>query len=201
MEILPENNQELQATTQSAPPNEDEEQPGSPIVQLEVSLGNNVVDLTKDKETDEDVISALTGLDLDMSLEDRMEMSTISNWLLQSMEKKKMIEAQPIENIDDFLAKPNEEKEQKRAKIFSKIARDDTSVRIAQVVVPMDYKTKDVVTPMDYQITTVELEPTTKEEEFQELDDTVKAIRARLDRTIEKKEMLENENRRVKEYI
>lgn len=69
------------------------------------------------------------------------------------------------------------------------------------MVVSIGDMTKDVVTPMDCHITMIDLGPTTKKQEFLELDDTVKTIRAQLDRTIEKKEMLENENRRLKEYI
>lgn len=94
-------------------------------------MGNNVVDLTKDKDTDDDVFSSLRGLNHDMSLEDGMEIFTIPDWLLRSIEKKKIIEMQPIEDIDDFLARIDKEKELKKAKIFSKIARDDTGMRIA----------------------------------------------------------------------
>lgn len=48
----------------SAPPNEDDDQPGSPTVLLEVSLGKNVYDLTRDNpDDDDDVISALRELD------------------------------------------------------------------------------------------------------------------------------------------
>lgn len=80
--ILLQNIQELHATTTSAPPHEDEEQLGSPIAQLEVSLGNNVYDLNQDKENDDDVISTLRGLYWEMCLDDGMEISTIPDWLL-----------------------------------------------------------------------------------------------------------------------
>lgn len=200
-EILPENNQELHATTQSAPHDDDEKQSGSPTIQLEVNLGNNVVDLPKDKDMDDDVISALRELDQDLGLKDGMEISTFLDWLLQSMEKKKMIEAQPTKDIDDFLVRFGKEKEQKKAKVFLKITRDDTGVRIAQVAVLMGNKTRDVVTPMHYQVNTIDFGPTTQKQEFQELDDMIKAIEARLNRTIEKKDMLECENRRLKQYI
>ncbi|XP_057821450.1 glucose-6-phosphate 1-dehydrogenase, chloroplastic [Cryptomeria japonica] len=75
--------------------------------------------------------------------------------------------------------------------MFSRITRDDTGACIAQVAVPTGDKTRDVVTAMEYQVTTIDLGPTTKMQECQELDDTVKAIEARVDRTIKKKEMLE----------
>lgn len=73
-----------------------------------------------------------------------------------------MIEAQPTEDIDDFLASVGKEKEQKKAKVVSKITRDDTGVRIAQVAVLMGDKARDAVTPMNYQVTTIDLGPTTK---------------------------------------
>lgn len=71
-EILSENDQGLHATAQSAPHDDDDEQPISPTIQLEVDLGNNVVDLTKDKDIDDDAIRALRGLDQDLNLEEGM---------------------------------------------------------------------------------------------------------------------------------
>lgn len=90
-----------------------------------------------------------------------------------------MVETQPTEDIDDFLARVGKEKEQKKAKKFSRITRDDIGARIAQVVVPMGDKIKDVVTPMDYQVTTIDLGATTKKQEFQEIENIVKVIEAR----------------------
>lgn len=75
---------------QSTPLNEDEQQPRSHTVHLNVSLGNNVYDSTKDKE-DDDVISTLRGFDQEMCFDDGMGISTIPDWLLQSMEKSKMM--------------------------------------------------------------------------------------------------------------
>lgn len=75
--FLPENNQELHVTTQSTSHDDDEEELGSPTIQLEVNLGKNVVGLTKDKDIDDDVISALRGLDQDMSLKDAIQIYTI----------------------------------------------------------------------------------------------------------------------------
>lgn len=90
--IFLKNIHELHATAQSTPPNEDDEQLRPPTILLEVSLGNNVHDLTKDKEDDDDVILALRELDQEMCLDDGMEMSTIPDWLMRSMEKsKKMV--------------------------------------------------------------------------------------------------------------
>lgn len=126
--ILPENNQEIHTTTQSTPPNEDEEQSGSPTIQFNVSLGNNVFDLTKDMEEDDDVISTMRGLDREMCLDDGMGISTILDWLLQSMEKSKMIGTQLTEDIDDVLARTDKGKERKKAKMFSNAARDETCV-------------------------------------------------------------------------
>lgn len=54
--------------------------------------------------------------------------------------------------------------------------------------------TMDAATPMDFQITLVALGWTTKEQEFQELSDTIRVINARLDMEIEKKEMYREEN-------
>lgn len=48
--------------------------------------------------------------------------------------------------------------------------------------------------------TTIDLEPSTKQE-FQELNDSAKAIEAQLNKVEEKKEMLEIENKKLKEYI
>lgn len=98
--IQPENIQDLHATATSAPPNEDDDQPRSPTVLLEFSLGKDVYDLTRNNpndDDDDDVISALRGLDQEMCLDDGMEMAAIPDWLMKSMEKsKKMIEVQPI---------------------------------------------------------------------------------------------------------
>lgn len=50
--------------------------------------------------------------------------------------------------------------------MFFRITRDDIGACIPQVVVPTSDKTRDVVTPMDYQVTTIDLGPTTKKQEF-----------------------------------
>lgn len=137
--ILPGNTQEFHATATSAPPNENDDQLGSPTILLEVSLGNEVYDWTRNNLDDnEDVISALRGLDQEICLDDGTEMAAIPEWLMRSMEKsKQMIEVQPIGDIDDYLARSAKEKEPKRAEILSHIARDEIGMRIAQIVVPI----------------------------------------------------------------
>lgn len=117
-----------------------------------------------------------------MCLDDGIEMAAILDSLMRSMEKsKKMVEVQPIDDIDNYLARSNKEKEPKNAEILSHIARDETGMRIAQVAVPIGHVTQDIATPMDFQITLVALGRTTKEQEFQEVGDTLKAISVRLD--------------------
>lgn len=83
-EILSKNDQDVHALAQSTPHEDDEEKPRSRTIQLEVHLGNDMVDLTKEK-IDDEVISALRGLDEDHQLEDGMKFSTFPNWLLSSM--------------------------------------------------------------------------------------------------------------------
>lgn len=112
-----------------------------------------------------------------------------------------MIEVQPAKDIDDYLARIGKDKEKKKAKKFCKIIRDDTGARIAQVVVQTGDKNIDVITPMDCQVITIGLRPTMKQQEFQELNDIAKTIEPRMDMVVEKKEMIEIENRRLKEYI
>lgn len=129
MEILPENDQDEHASTQSAPHEDEEQQIESPTIQLEVHLGDDVVDLSM-KRADGEVVSALRGLGDDHQLEDGMKFSTIPEWLMNSMEKMKAIEAQPVEDIDDFLAWIGKAKEKKKAKSLSKITRDDSGAHI-----------------------------------------------------------------------
>lgn len=74
--ILSDNDQDEHASAQSTPHEDEEQQPGSPIIQLEVHLGDDVVDLSK-KRAEDEVISALRGLDDHHQLEDEMEFSTI----------------------------------------------------------------------------------------------------------------------------
>lgn len=69
------------------------------------------------------------------------------------------------------------------------------------MAVPTIDKPRDMITPMDYQVTTIYIGPSMKQQEFQELNDSAKAIEAQLNRVEEKKEMLEMENMRLKEYI
>lgn len=107
-----------------------------------------------------------------------MEFSTIPDWLMNSMEKKKVGEVQPIEDIDDFLARIGKAKEKNKAKKFSKITRDDSRSGILQVAIPAVDKPIDEITPMDYQVTIIDLGPSTKQQEFQELNDFAKAIKA-----------------------
>lgn len=116
-----------------------------------------------------------------MCLDDGMEMAAIPEWLMRNMERsKKMIEVQPIDDIDDYLARSAEEKEPKRAEILSHIARDETGMRIAQIVVPIAGVTTDFATPMDFHITSVALGRTSKKQEFQEVGENLKAIDARV---------------------
>lgn len=94
----------------------------------------------------------------EMCLDDGMEMSTIPDWLMKSMEKsKRIVEAQPIDDVDDYSTRSNQEKEPKKAKILLNIARDETGMRIAQVVIPIGDVTMGVATPMDFHITLVAL--------------------------------------------
>lgn len=110
-------------------------------------MGNEVYDWTRDNLDDnDDVISALKGLDREVCLDDGMEMAAIPEWLRRSMEKtKQMIEVQPIDDIDDYLAR-SAKKEPKRAEILSHIARDETEIRIAQIVVTIAGVTADIAT-------------------------------------------------------
>lgn len=56
----------------------------------------------KKRRVDEEVISSLRGIDDDHQLEDGMEFFSIQDWLMNSMEKKKVGEVKSIEDIDDF---------------------------------------------------------------------------------------------------
>ncbi|XP_057836353.2 uncharacterized protein LOC131046593 [Cryptomeria japonica] len=52
-----------------------------------------------------------------------------------------------------------------------------------------------------YELMNVDIGPTTKEQEVQELDDSVNAIKERLRREVEKKNKLKEENEQLKGYI
>lgn len=88
MEILPKNDQDEHASAKLAPHEDEEQQPGSTI-HLEVHLGDDVVNLSKKREED-GVISTLRGLDHHHQLEDGMEFSTVPNWLMNTMERRKL---------------------------------------------------------------------------------------------------------------
>ncbi|XP_057847460.2 uncharacterized protein LOC131057339 [Cryptomeria japonica] len=166
--ILLENTQQFHATTTSAPSDLNNDQPESPTVLLEVSLGNEAYDWTKNSLDDnDDVILALKELDQEIYLDDGMEMAAIPEWLMRSMQKiKQMIEVQPIDDIHDYLARSDKEKEPKRAEILSHIARNETGIRIAQIAIPIAGVTSNIATPMDFQITSVSLGHTSRKQEF-----------------------------------
>lgn len=70
------------------------------------------------------------------------------------------------DDIDEYLARSNKEKEPKKAEILSHIARDEIGMRIAQVVVPIGGVMANIATPMNFKITSVALGRTTREQEF-----------------------------------
>lgn len=88
------------------------------------------------EELDKVIILALRGINEDSQLEDGMELSTTLDWLKERMNKKIVEEVQPIEDIDDFCARIGKAKEQKKAKKFSHITRDNLGSHILQVAVP-----------------------------------------------------------------
>lgn len=74
------------------------------------------------------MISALKGINDDIQLEDGMELSTVLDWLTESLMKKPKLvnEIQPIESMKDFLERIGKVKIPKKPNKYSQITRDGT---------------------------------------------------------------------------
>lgn len=105
------------------------------------------------------------------------------------------------DDMADFLARLEAVSARKLAKAFSTIQRDEVGHRTVQVAVPTVDKSREEITPLEYAITIVDLGPTTKGHEMEELDNSVSTIKARLEKEIATKKDYKREVERLKEYI
>lgn len=87
------------------------------------------------------------------------------------------VEIQEEDDTADFLARLEQVATKKLAKKFSTIQRDEADSHSIQIAVPTVDKAQDEITPQEYAITTIDLSPTTKGQEVEELDNFVSLSR------------------------
>lgn len=93
------------------------------------------------------------------------------------MKKKIIVESNLDDDLEDFLNRIGKIVEKKQAKKYSKITKESSGFQLVQVVIPKVNTTKDDITLEEYEVTTVDLGPTTKEQEIEEFDESVKVIK------------------------
>lgn len=162
-----------------------------------IELENDEMDIL-DGEFQEGMISALRGVEDNLGDENNqedegIEQPTIPDLLRERMKVKAPIEIQQEDDTTNFLTRLEKVTIKKIAKKYSLIQKDDVGFRSVQVDVPKVDKAIEDITLGDYEITTINLGPTTKEQEVQELDDLVKRIKKRLEKEIGKKEEFKKE--------
>lgn len=108
---------------------------------------------------------------------------------------------QEEDDMADFLARLEQTVVKKPAKRFSTIQRDETGNRIVHIVVPKVNKAKGDIAPPEFEITTFDLDPITKTQAKDDLDNSVASIKAKLDEETEKKNEHKREVECLKEYI
>lgn len=115
-------------------------------------------------------------------------------------EKIQVIETQEEDDMVDFLAKLEQVATKKPARRFSTIQRDEAGYRTVQIVVEKLDEAKGDIASHEYEITTLNLGPTTKKQEAEDLDNSIASMKARLDKEIGKKEY-KREVEHLRDYI
>lgn len=147
------------------------------------------------------MISALKGLQEVEQLDEGIEQPTIPEWLKERMKKKAMVEVQPMDDVDEFLAQISKPIEKKKAKKFSKIIRDGSGSHILQVAVPKVDKAKEDILPKEYEVRKIDLGPAMQEQKIEDLDDSISVIKEKLRKEQETNNQVREENRQLKEYL
>lgn len=157
------------------------------------------------EEFHEGMISALRGVqDIpcaeNTQEEEGIEQPTIPDWLKERLKIKVLVEVPEEDDMADFLARLETVAAKKLAKVFSTIQKDEIGRCTMQIAVLIVDKSKEDITPQEYAITTVDLGPTTKGQEVEDLDNSVASIKARLEKEVAKKREYK-EIECLKEYI
>lgn len=130
------------------------------------------------------------------------ERSTILAWLKERMTKEVIVaEEEATDKLDSFLEWIGQTIEKKKATKLSKITRDNIVSQIIQIATPRVDKPEDEITTDDYDLETIELGPTTVEQEIEDLSDSVKIVQDILRIELENKNKLERELNTLRNYV
>lgn len=75
-------------------------------------------------------------------------------------------------NWDELIANIGKGKEKKKARVISKITKDEADNRIIHNATPTTDKNKDEIVPQDYTIHRIKLGPTSKDQEKEEFQES-----------------------------
>lgn len=83
-------------------------------------------------------------------------------------------------NWDESLAKIGKDKGKKKARVISRIERDEANNRVVHIATPTQDKNKDEVTWHDYNMQNINLGPTSMEQDIEEYEGSSAVILGRL---------------------
>lgn len=89
----------------------------------------------------------------------------------------------------------------KEAKVISRIKRDATNNKVVHIATPDLDKNRDDVPGSDYTIQTINLGPTSMEQEIEEYEGSNAVILGRLRKEVQTKQGLKRENEKLKKYF
>lgn len=98
----------------------------------------------------------------------------------KELKSKQIIVDDTPPKLDELLANIRKGKGKKKAKVISKIERDETNSRVIHIATPAPDKNMDDVTRIDYNVQTINLGPTSMEQDIEEYEGSSAVILGRL---------------------
>lgn len=89
--------------------------------------------------------------------------STVPNWLDKEIKRKQVVVEDSLPNCDELLENIGKDKGKKKARVISKVERDETNNRVVHIATPIPDKNRDEVTRKDYNLLTINLGATSME--------------------------------------
>lgn len=127
--------------------------------------------------------------------------STIPSWLDKEIRRKQVVLEDSPPNWDELLPKIGKDKGEKKARVISKIERDEAHNRVVHIATLALDKNRDDVAGKDYNVQTFNLGPTSIEQDIKDHEGSSVVILGRLRKEIKTKQELKKENENLKKCL
>lgn len=127
--------------------------------------------------------------------------STILDQLDKEIKRKQVVVEDTSPNWDELLTKIVKDKAKKKARVISKIERDQESNKVVHIATPTPDNNRDEVTTKDYNVQTFNLGPTFIEQDIKDYQGSSTVILGRLRKEVQTKKELKKENEKLRKCL